>query len=224
MTGYSLTKFFAGDDYHQQYDRKDCRYSAGGRIDPVRNKQTGNDINKTEQDRKLHRRPESLLKLQRRRYRQGNQGTDDQNTDDADRHRDRRRDEDGKDIINDFTFYPGYFRPVFIEGQHHQLRIEPDNRADGYDTEQDDGPHIALRYRQNAAEKERFHIGMNQPGTDDGNGNAHRQGQYDDQDKFGIPAELISQYFDEYPEKRSQAERTEDRVHIQQQTDSYAGQ
>ena len=65
---------------------------------------------------------------------------------------------------------------------------------------------------------------MDQSGTDDGNRDAHRQRQDNNQYEFGITAEHIAQHLDEDAKKTGQAEGTDDGVHIDEEPYGYPGQ
>ena len=76
------------------------RNAAGSRIDIVRQKEARQNIDEAEKDRIHQGLTKAFSQLQGRRYGKGDEGTDDQDADDADGYGNCRRNQHRKNIVD----------------------------------------------------------------------------------------------------------------------------
>ena len=112
-------------------------------------------------------------------HRQSDQGTDHQDPHDPDGNRNGGGHQDGEHVVDGPGLHSQDPGAVFVKGQEHQLGEQAENGQQGDHGKDGHSGHFPLADGEDAAVQEGIHIGMDQPGTDDGNGNAHGQGQDD---------------------------------------------
>lgn len=169
-------------------------------------------------------RTEAFFQLQGSGDRQGDHGTEHEDTDDLDRDGYGSSHEDGEDVIDDAGMHAGELGGLFVISDIEQLMIEEDERQDGGDGKGQDADDIALVDGQDAAEKESIGIGMELAGADERDGRAGAERQDDSQDEIEMMREIAAQEFDQGPAERSEAESAEDRVLPAEQSKRDAGQ
>lgn len=90
--------------------------------------------------------------------------------------------------------------------------IVQDNRQDGGKAQEPCDRHVLIADRQHRAEEVGVGIGMETPGADQRDGDAHGDGKDDGQDEVGIFLEILPEKFDHHPRKGGEDEGNEDRT------------
>ena len=208
----------------KQQHRDNGRDPSRSGTDVIGGEETGHDVQETEKDGQRHGLLESLAELESSGYGQGDQRADHQDPYDPDGDGDGGSHQDGKDVIDGSGFDSQYPGPVFIKGKEDQLGEKTENGQQGNHRQDGHCGHFSLADGQDAAEQERIHIGVDQAGTDDGDGDPYGKGKDDDQGQFRIPAEFLPEHFDQQAEEGSEAEGTDDGVGMEQEAGGHAGQ